>query len=106
MRFNHGLTAFPLAAAWCLCTGSFLRAADFVSEVDNDWFRAWPPASVTYSFPSTIRQSSNRLGDINTLAETCPCPATRLELAGKDSALAKPNCQSEERDGSFPRCLA
>jgi Domain of unknown function (DUF6268) len=67
MRFNYGLSAFTLAAAWYLCTGSFLRAADFVSEVDNDWFRAWPPAGVTYSFPSTIYQGNTRLGDIDTL---------------------------------------
>jgi hypothetical protein len=37
------------------------------SGVDNDWFRAWPPASVAYSFPSALRQGNTRLGDIDTL---------------------------------------
>lgn len=36
--------------------------------VDNDWFRGWPPAEVTYSFPSPIRQGNTRLGNIDTLA--------------------------------------
>jgi hypothetical protein len=36
-------------------------------SVDNDWFRAWPPANAAYSFPSTIRQGDTRLGDLDTL---------------------------------------
>ncbi|MCI0744546.1 MAG: hypothetical protein L0Y58_03985, partial [Verrucomicrobia subdivision 3 bacterium] len=38
------------------------------SEIDNDWFRGWPPAEVTYSFSSPIRQADTRLGDIDTLS--------------------------------------
>jgi hypothetical protein len=44
-----------------------LGAADFSGEVDNDWFRAWPPASVAYSAPSSIHRGGTRLGDLETL---------------------------------------
>jgi hypothetical protein len=42
--------------------------AEPASEVDNDWFRGWAPAEVTYSFPSNIRERGRRLGDFDTLA--------------------------------------
>jgi hypothetical protein len=42
-------------------------AAGSESAVDNDWFRAWPPAGVSYSFPSAIHQGGAPLGDIDTL---------------------------------------
>jgi len=36
-------------------------------DVDNDWFRAWPPAGVTFSFPSTLNRGDAPLGDLDTL---------------------------------------
>jgi hypothetical protein len=56
-----GLSLIALTLATCL------HADEAASAVDNDWFRAWPPAGVTYSLPSTIHQGSRRLGDIDTL---------------------------------------
>jgi hypothetical protein len=45
---------------------AFARAAhapEPIANVDNDWFRGWAPAEVTYSLPSKIRESGRRLGD-------------------------------------------
>ena len=67
MKFNRLLIASTLVAGSLLSDCDGVRAADFTSDVDNDWFRAWPPAGVTYSFPSTIHQGNTRLGDIDTL---------------------------------------
>jgi len=39
---------------------------DFASNVENEWFRAWPPASVSYSFPSELRQVGADLGELDT----------------------------------------
>ena len=67
MRTCRPIIASALAAGWLVSIGGFLHATQFESSVDDDWFRAWPPASVIDSFPSTIHQGNARLGDIDTL---------------------------------------
>ena len=47
--------------------GSSIRATVFAATVDDEWFRAWPPASVAYSFPSAVREEGRRLGDSDSL---------------------------------------
>ncbi|MBN8247710.1 MAG: hypothetical protein J0L84_09735 [Verrucomicrobia bacterium] len=38
----------------------------FASNVENPWFRAWPSASVSYSFPTEVRQDGVGLGELDT----------------------------------------
>jgi hypothetical protein len=52
------LMSVPTACVFLSAAGS-LRADEFESNVDSEWFRGWPPAGVIYSFPSTIRQASH-----------------------------------------------
>ena len=66
-----GRTRFPLLAA--ALTSCALRMAGgdhpdegFASNVENEWFRAWPPASVSYSFPTEVRQDGVGLGELST----------------------------------------
>jgi hypothetical protein len=53
--------------------GVFLRgicpvfAGNLDLSVENDWFRGWPPAEVTYAFGSRVRDEGTDLGDLDTL---------------------------------------
>lgn len=67
MRSHRPLITSTLAVGAFLSVGGSLHATQFDSSVDDDWFRAWPPTGVIYSFPSTIHQGNTRLGDIDTL---------------------------------------
>src|SRR5213593_4640768 len=67
MNLHQSLLKTTLAAGSVLAAGASLRAAQLDSQVDDAWFRAWPPASVTYSFPSSVRGGGTRFGDIDTI---------------------------------------
>ena len=55
MNLHQSLLTTTLAAGSLLAAGASLRAAESDSQVDDAWFRAWPPASATYSFLSSVR---------------------------------------------------
>ena len=56
-----------LVAGSLLATGASLCAGDAPSNVEDEWFRAWPPVSVNYTFPSSVRGGGTRFGDLDTL---------------------------------------
>lgn len=67
MNLRPSLHAITLAASHLLAAGASLAAENLPSNVEDEWFRAWPPASVTYSFPSEVKQGGTRFGDLNTI---------------------------------------
>ncbi len=67
MNLRPSLHATTLAASHLLAAGAPLAAENLPSNVEDEWFRAWPPASVTYSFPSEIKQGGTRFGDLDTM---------------------------------------
>lgn len=56
-----------IAAAMLLSPVAGQGAGQPLPSVDNDWFRAWPPASVAFSFPSTVHRGDTPLGEVDTL---------------------------------------
>lgn len=42
-------------------------AAEPINYADNGWFRGWPPAEVTYSVASSLRENGRDLGDTDAL---------------------------------------
>ncbi len=63
-----------LRIALALATGPVVLGApphwtgNALSNVEDEWFRAWPPVSATYSLPSPVRQGGGaQLGDLDTL---------------------------------------
>jgi len=67
MNLRPSLLAITLAASSLLAAGASLPAESLASNVEDKWFRAWPPASVTYSFPSQVRQGGTRFSDLDTI---------------------------------------
>jgi hypothetical protein len=65
-RRNSRFTS-TLAAGSMLAASASLRADVGASHVEDAWFRAWPPASVTYSLPAQVRQGGTRLGELDTV---------------------------------------
>jgi len=66
MNLRHSLS-LTLAARVLLAAGASLRAEDLASNVEDNWFRAWPPASATYSFPAQTRQGGTPFGHLDTI---------------------------------------
>lgn len=66
MNLHPSLLAM-LAAIPVIATSTSVWAGDVTSQVDDEWFRAWPPASVSHTFPSVLRSGGARLGNVDTL---------------------------------------
>src|SRR5213083_1750220 len=81
MTTRRWLFASSLTAGLFLLLGDPLPVADFESNADNDWFRAWPPAGVTYSFPSTIHHERPIL--CAPPGPLCPTHSPALDAAGR-----------------------
>ncbi|MBL9174882.1 MAG: hypothetical protein JNL10_15195 [Verrucomicrobiales bacterium] len=65
-RSQFLLLAMTLGAGPLHAASSADPAGGFASNVENEWFRAWPPASVSYSFPTAVRQDGVDLGELGT----------------------------------------
>ena len=67
MNLHPSLVAITLVASSLLAAGVSLRPDNQPSNVEDEWFRAWRLASVTYSFPSQVRLRGTRFGDLDTI---------------------------------------
>jgi len=67
MRIPQSQLVIPLVAVSVLAASASPREESPASSVDNEWFRAWPPAGVAYSFPSQIRKEGASLGEADTI---------------------------------------
>jgi hypothetical protein len=68
MKAHLLLAASMVSVALWLVSTESSRAGELMSNVDNDWFRGWPPAEVTYSFPAEVHEGDRKLGEIDTLS--------------------------------------
>lgn len=67
MSLRESRLTTALVAGSLLATGAALSANEPRPEVEDGWFRAWPPASVNYTFPAAVHADGARIGQLDTV---------------------------------------